>query len=105
MKLEHSKIIFSPSDLANHISCRHLTNLNKKAALGELKKPIYKNRVLEMLRDRGLKFEAAFLEQLRSEGKIIVEISQENGNAEQDTIAAMKNGADVIYQARLMEAG
>lgn len=105
MKLEHSKIIFSPSDLANHISCRHLTNLNKKAALGELKKPIYKNRVLEMLRDRGLKFEAAFLEQLRSEGKSIVEIDTENGNAEQDTIKAMKNGADVIYQARLMEAG
>lgn len=105
MKLQHSKIIFSPSDLANHISCRHLTNLNKKAALGELKKPIYKNRVLEMLRDRGLKFEAAFLEQLRSEGKSIVEIDTENGNAEQDTIKAMKNGADVIYQARLMEAG
>ena len=46
MKIEHNKIIFSPSDLANHISCKHLTNLNKKAALGELKKPVFQNRVI-----------------------------------------------------------
>ena len=105
MKKSNNQIIFSPSDLANHISCKHLTNLNKKAAFGELKKPIYKNRVLEMLRERGIKFEDAFLQQLRSEGKNIVEINQENPNAEQDTIAAMKSGADVIYQARLIDEG
>ena len=105
MKKEHGKIIFSPSDLANHISCKHLTNLNKKAALGELKKHIYKNRVLEMLRERGVNFEDAFLNQLRSEGKTIVEIKQENPNAAQDTIAAMKIGADVIYQGRLIDEG
>ena len=105
MKTEHSKIIFSPSDLANHISCKHLTNLNKKAALGELKKPVYKNRVLDMLRERGLNFEQAYLNELRLAGKNIVEIHQENTNAEQDTIAAMKAGVDVIYQARLVEQG
>lgn len=105
MKIEHKKIIFSPSDLANHISCKHLTNLNKKAALGELKKQVYKNRVLDMLRERGVKFEDAFLQQLHSEGKNIVEINQDDPNAEQDTIAAMKSGADVIYQARLIEEG
>ena len=105
MKKEHSKIIFSPSDLANHISCKHLTNLNKKAVLGELKKPVYKNRVLDMLRERGLNFEQAYLNELRLAGKNIVEIQQENTNAEQDTIAAMKAGVDVIYQARLVEQG
>lgn len=103
MKIEHQNIIFSPSDLANHISCKHLTNLNKKSALGELQKPVYKNRVLEMLRERGINFEAAYLEQLRLEGKSIVEIHQDNNNAEQDTIVAMKSGVDVIYQARLKE--
>ena len=105
MKKSNNQIIFSPSDLANHISCKHLTNLNKKAALGELKKPVYKNRVLEMLRERGINFEDDFLQQLRSEGKNIVEINPENSSAEQDTIAAMKNGADVIYQARLIDEG
>jgi hypothetical protein len=38
MKIKQKKIIFSPSDLANHISRKHLTNSNKKAALGEFKK-------------------------------------------------------------------
>lgn len=105
MKKELNKIIFSPSDLANHLSCKHLTNLNKKAAKGELKKPVYKNRVLEMLRDRGLQFEAAFLTQLRNEGKNIVEIKQEDPNAAKATIEAMQAGADVIYQGRLLEEG
>ncbi|RAR73744.1 TM0106 family RecB-like putative nuclease [Flavobacterium aciduliphilum] len=105
MKKVNNTIIFSPSDLANHISCKHLTNLNKKAALGELKKPIYSNRVLDMLRERGLNFEQEFLSQLRAQGKSIVEINQENSNAEQDTISAMENGIDVIYQARLVENG
>lgn len=105
MKKEHNKIIFSPSDLANHLSCKHLTNLNKKAALGELKKPVYKNRVLDLLRERGLKFEAAFLTQLGSEGKSIVEIEQKDSNAANATIEAMRAGVDVIYQGRLLEEG
>lgn len=105
MKKENSNIIFSPSDLANHLSCKHLTSLNKKAALGEIKKPTYKNRVLDMLRERGVQFEAEFLQKLRKEGKSVVEISQTQQNAADATIAAMKRGVDVIYQARLIEEG
>lgn len=105
MKRTTNGIIFSPSDLANHISCRHLTNLNKKAAMGLIKKPTYTNRVVDMLRERGLKFEAEYLTQLELAGKTIVKISQENENAAQDTIDAMKAGVDVIYQARLVQEG
>jgi len=105
MKLENNQLIFSPSDLANHISCKHLTKLNKMAALGEIKKPIYKNRVLDMLRERGLNFEQAYLSQLKLDGKTIVEIKQDTLNAERETIAAMQSGVDVIYQARLVESG
>jgi uncharacterized protein len=105
MKKENSKYIFSPSDLANHISCKHLTNLNKKAANDEIKKPVYKNRVLDMLRERGIKFEEAYLQQLEAEGKVIVKISQQSSNPVKETEEAMKNGVDVIYQARLVEEG
>jgi len=103
MKKTTKGIIFSPSDLANHISCKHLTSLNKKAALGLLKKPTYTNRVLDILRERGLLFESEYLSQLENEGKSIVKISQENPNAAKDTIDAMIKGVDVIYQARLEE--
>ena len=33
MKKSNNQIIFSPSDLANHISCKHLTNLNIRVRL------------------------------------------------------------------------
>jgi predicted RecB family nuclease len=105
MKKENNNIIFSPSDLANHLSCKHLTNLNKKAAFGLIKKPTFKNRVLDMLRDRGIAFEAEFLKILREEGKTIIEITQTQTDAAQATIDAMHQGVDVIYQARLVENG
>jgi uncharacterized protein len=107
MKIEHNKIIFSPSDLANHISCKHLTNLNKKAALGELKKPAYKYRVLDMLRERGLKFEEFFLQQLRIEGNLLLKSIKRiaKQNKKPFPLWKMENGVDVIYQARLVEKG
>jgi predicted RecB family nuclease len=105
MKKSNNGIVFSPSDLSNHISCKHLTNLNKKAALGEIKKPTYTNRVVDLLRERGLQFENEFLETLAQEGKSILKLSQENDNAEIETISAMKMGIDVIYQARLVKYG
>lgn len=104
MKLKQGSIIFSPSDLSNHISCKHITNLNKKALLKEIDKPgNYQNRVLDMLREKGEAFERDYLHKLELEGKTIVKISKENPNAEQDTIVAMQEGKDIIYQARLVE--
>lgn len=103
MKLKNSSIICSPSDLVNHISCKHLTSLNKKAALGELKRPVYSNRVLDMLREKGISFEEAYLQELEDKGNSIVKISQEDTNAEAATVEAMRDGVDVIYQARLKD--
>ncbi len=104
MKIRNATLIFSPSDLSNHINCNHLTKLNKQAAFGDIKKPIYTTRVITMLQERGLEFEADYLKHLQAEGKTIVTINTEDyANAEFNTIRAMKNGADVIYQARLVE--
>lgn len=103
MKHSQTTLLFSPSDLANHISCKHLTTLNKLAALGAIKKPVYANRVLDMLRDKGISFEEQYLQELKDEGKTIVKITQEDTEASIKTIEAMQNGVDIIYQARLME--
>lgn len=101
MKRENNILIFSATDLSNYINCKHLSSLNKEAALGNLKKPVYKNRVTEMLQQKGIAFEQAFLSKLEDEGKIIVSIDQKEPGARQKTIAGMQAGADVIYQARL----
>lgn len=41
MILSAGKIIFSPSDLSGHISCRHPTKLNKDLVLNKISAPIH----------------------------------------------------------------
>lgn len=101
MKKSNNEIQLSASDLSNHIHCKHLTQLNKKVVDGLLDKPVFANRVLDLLRERGEEFEMEFLESLKSKEKIVVEIDREDKDAKDKTLMAMKNGADYIYQARL----
>ena len=101
MRKSQNQIIFSASDLSNHIHCKHLTNLNYDVVQGLKEKPISNNKVLDVLRERGINFENSFLIELESKGLSIVKINQEEANAKQKTIEAMHQGADYIYQARL----
>ncbi|AXP82758.1 hypothetical protein CJ739_3697 [Mariniflexile rhizosphaerae] len=101
MRKSHNQIIFSASDLSNHIHCKHLTNLNYDVVQGLKEKPISNNRVLAVLRERGIDFENSFLVELEAKGLSIVKIDQEEPNSRQKTIEAMQQGADYIYQARL----
>lgn len=106
MKLKKEQIIYSPSDLAAHGNCQHLTQLNKKEAKGEIPNPkTFSNRVLQLLIDKGNKFEENHLQEIKKQGKTVSEINMEDSKAEERTIQAMKNGIDVIYQARLKEEG
>ena len=101
MKKSNNQIIFSASDLSNHIHCKHLTNLNYDVVEGFKEKPISNNKVLEVLRQRGIDFENSFLIELEAKGLSIVKIEQDEPNARQMTINAMRQGVDYIYQARL----
>ena len=47
------RIILSATDLANHLACRHLTELNRLAAIGEVEKPIRTDALLDTLIERG----------------------------------------------------
>ena len=101
MRKSSNQIIFSASDLSNHIHCKHLTNLNYDVVQGLKEKPISNNRVLDVLRERGIDFENSYLIELEDKGHSIVKIDPEEPNARQKTIDAMHQGADYIYQARL----
>lgn len=101
MRKANNQIIFSASDLSNHIHCKHLTNLNYDVVQGLKEKPISNNKVLDVLRARGLDFENSFLSDLEAEGYVITKISQDEPETKQKTIDAMRNGVDFIYQARL----
>ena len=103
MKLKNEQLIYSPTDLSNHINCKHLTELNKLESKGELQSPeVYYNPSLEALKEKGNDFEYEYLKELKENNYNVVELSTENPKkAEEMTLQAMSDGVDVIYQARL----
>ncbi|HEX7086421.1 MAG TPA: TM0106 family RecB-like putative nuclease [Vicinamibacterales bacterium] len=107
MKLSGTTLRLSPSDLSNHLACRHLTTLDLQAAMGLIRRPASDPRFLEVLQARGLEHERAFVDDLRARGLRIVDLStmrlDEDGTTR--TREAMAAGADAIVQAPLAHGG
>src|SRR6266446_1753137 len=102
MKLQQDTIKLSATDLANHLSCRHLTALNLRLAKGEIAEPAWANPHTRVLQQRGLEHEKAYIQSLRARGLAVVDLSAEPAEtANQATLAAMGTGAQAIVQATL----
>ncbi len=93
----------SATDLANHLGCAHLSNLNLAVAQGRARRPARRDDpVALLLEERGREHERAYLARLRERGGAIVEIAVTPGaDGTVETLAAMRAAADVIYQAPL----
>ena len=92
----------SASDLASHLGCRHLTQLDLAVAEGTLAPPAWRDPTLAVLQERGLDLEKAYLAHLRARGLSDLGADPDDDSAGiARTIAAMRDGADVIYQAAL----
>jgi len=106
--LDDGRLVLSPSDLVGHLACAHLTQLELRAARGELERPERTDPELDVLAKRGFEHEAAHLDQLRAAGKAIVVIETDRGTegleaAAAATVDAMRAGVDVIYQATFFD--
>ena len=103
MKASNGKMQLSASDLVGHLNCRHLTALDVSVAEGALAKPSSWDPLLELLRERGRRHEAAFVEHLRGEGYDTVNIEGVDITAEALTATrqAMAAGNQIILQAAL----
>ena len=51
MRREGAQLRLSATDLAGHLGCQHLTSLDVLAADGKLKPPVWKDPVVELLRE------------------------------------------------------
>jgi uncharacterized protein len=100
MKLVADKIQLSPTDLSNHLGCRHLTELNRLEALGRRAKPTWMDPALAVLAKRGADHEDAYVNQLRAQGLTVENLK---GKDFQSTVNAMQQGMDVIVQAALSD--
>ncbi|MFZ4604120.1 MAG: TM0106 family RecB-like putative nuclease, partial [Caulobacterales bacterium] len=95
--------LYSASDLVNFLGCRHATFLDLRQLLDPAPRPP-DDDMAKLLQDKGIEHERAYLERLRSEGRRVVEITAEGGLVERvaRTTAAMRDGAEVIYQGALL---
>ncbi len=86
------------TDLSNHLSCNHLTQLERKVAFGEIKKPSYRDPSLDVLIQRGQEHEAAYVGYLSQKGLKVVDLKNQSIEA---TLKVMAQGVDVIVQAKI----
>ncbi|NOU26849.1 MAG: TM0106 family RecB-like putative nuclease [Polyangiaceae bacterium] len=101
MQLRGESPLFFATDLTNFLGCRHLTAVERLAAHKLAKRPYFDDPMLEILRERGLAHERAYVEHLAGAGKRVVSIERNSATPLDDTLHAMREGADVIVQARL----
>ena len=96
----NNQILTSPSDLVTFLGCHHASFLDVKA-LSESMDKTEASTTAQLLARKGLEHEAAYLQQLKDEGKSVVEILKDRNlqDRAQLTLEAMQSGADVIYQA------
>src|ERR1019366_5015659 len=101
MDLRGDKPLYFATDLTNFIGCRHLTVLERLAAHRLAKRPFYDDPMLDNRRERGLAHEQEYVRRLARSGKSIVEVTRSSTTALEQTLTAMREGADVVVQARL----
>ena len=109
MKRVGGQWILSPTDLTKHVACAHITTLDVAVARSMLPAPRTLDDELDLISAMGSAHEERYLEWLRAQGRTIVDIPRMTNvfagraAAEQLTLEAMRAGAEVIYQATLID--
>jgi uncharacterized protein len=114
MHLAGSNLIVSATDVSGYLPCPHLTTLERARARGERERPYFSDPGKDVLRERGKQHEADLLEGYRARGLEVVTIERPERVEDEDrtaawqaraesTLAAMRSGADVIYQGCLFD--
>jgi len=105
MKREVAWLRLSATDLANHLACRHATTLDRGLADGLWKAPDFFRPEADVLAQRGLEHENAYLVHLERPGRRVTRLPEgfDGRRGLERTLAAMYQGDDVIAQATLAD--
>lgn len=98
MKFTNDHFELAATDLSNHLSCRHLTQLNRQVAREKLSRPDWYDPMMDILRDRGMVHEKAYVDFLRAQGMQVIDMK---GKDRESIVEAMQLGVDVLVQAGL----
>jgi uncharacterized protein len=90
-------------DLVGFLNCRHLTELDRAVATGRLSKPKAWSPALEVLRERGLRHEEAYVAYLAGGARSVrrIEGIDVTPDIVEQTLNAMREGVQVIVQGAL----
>jgi len=105
-----STLRLSPTDLANHLACPHLTQLELRVVRGELERPYLESPYGDVIRRKGNEHEAAYLSRLEAAGTRVARMPTYDDEgfdpveARRLTEEAIRAGeAEVVYQAYLTD--
>ena len=107
MRITDSGTVFSPTDLANFLACRHTLTLELDAVRGLRTRPTYSDPLADQLRKRGEEHEQRYVASLRAKGLVVEDLTPFKdpkapmAGKVARTLDAMRRGADVIVQAAL----
>lgn len=107
MEKIEGNIRLSAGDLVGYLNCHHLSGLDRAVAEGQRAKPKVWDPLLEILWERGSIHEQNYVDHLKGSGLGVVRIDgvDVTDGAVGQTLAAMRDGAEVIVQGALAHDG
>ncbi len=98
--------MFSATDIASFLACRHTATLARALSKDEITKPFFKDPTIDLLRKLGLEHEQRYMRQLSyKDGLAVSQIDIKGGweEAVAETIRAMREGVEAVYQATFLD--
>ncbi len=105
MQKRDGVVLYSASDLVNHLECEHLTTLD----LINLETPLPRTDdgdEARLIQAKGYAHEAEFFEQLKASHSLVIDIAVAGETTEKKiaaTLHAMRDGYDIIFQATFQD--
>jgi predicted RecB family nuclease len=112
MQIIDGSPVYSATDIAGHLGCETLTQLERAVLDGLTAAPVRRDPELDVLVKRGFEHEQRYLADLKSKGRQVATIAMDWTSppgtgalykAAEDSRQAMASGADVIYQATFFD--
>jgi predicted RecB family nuclease len=98
--------MFSATDIASFLACRHTATLARAESKNEIAKPFFKNQTLDLLRTLGIEHEQRYLRVLAEKGGLSIIQIADGGNwkdAVAETVQALRQGVEAVYQGTFLD--
>jgi predicted RecB family nuclease len=104
-------LVLSATDLVGYLACDHLATLELGRVAGLWERPHRRDDpTIEIIQQKGDLHERSYLDALRASGRTVAEIDKADirtlddlRRAAEETLEAMRGGADVVYQATFFD--